>query len=273
MIRFYRAGRAWIGRLLVRALGRWGEPVRVIVFLAETRLIRRNCGSMLGFAWSLAGPVATASIMYLVFAIFIRSPIENYSIYLISGLIPWLFFVNSLNAATTSLLFRGQILHASVLPNVLHVLADVTAEAALFVLTSIVLLGLLGVGIGHMTWLAVLLPVLMLPLVICTYAGAVVVAYLSVIWRDLPYLLGIALSGLFWLQPIVYHWSTIPQPFSTIVQHNPLAILIAPAQIVMHAHSLPSISLIAGGWTLAALGVLSALTIHRMLARDTVLYL
>jgi ABC-type polysaccharide/polyol phosphate export permease len=109
-------------------------------------------------------------------------------------------------------------------------------------------------------------------LVAAVYGLAVVLAYAAVRLRDTAYLLGAFLGLMFWLTPILYHWSAVPEPFRYFVQYNPFSLLIAPIQILVHAGEVASIRLLAAAYVLAAACVALAVWAYRKLDRDTIYY-
>src|SRR5258708_12694737 len=83
-----------------------------VLYLARSTLWRRYCGSFLGFGWSILNPIVTIGIYFVVFRIFIRVPLENYFVYLVSGLFPWLFLHNTLLPSPTPLFIQPDPLHS-----------------------------------------------------------------------------------------------------------------------------------------------------------------
>jgi ABC-type polysaccharide/polyol phosphate export permease len=254
----------------------WQMPphfVASILYLARTTLHQRYCGSVLGFGWSLLNPLVTIGIYYLAFAVFIRVPIDNFFVYLSSGLIPWLFLSASLTVSTASLSTRTHALNTSIVNRLIFIFADTTIELITFAISLAALFLVTALLAEPPDFLWLLLPVMMLPLVVFCYAAAVCFAYYAVIYRDLAHLLQAALTVAFWLMPIVYHWSMVPAPVDQVVKYNPIAILIAPIQILLHGHQLPSLALFGAATGVAALAVGAAASSYRKRDREIIFYL
>ena len=247
--------------------------VAMVLFLGWTRLRRRYVGSMLGALWSLANPIATTLILFLVFAHFMRVPVANYGLYLVAGIIPWTFLATSLNAATQSLTGRREVLQSSLVSPVVFVIADVAAELIMFVTAYLALLVLAWFIFGPPSPAVLALPVVLLPLVVFTGAVGIAVAFLSVRFRDVPHLLQVFLAMMFWLVPVVYAVDMVPEPFRFVVNYNPFALMILPATLVVHGGILPSAKLFATSVGMAALACLAAWWIQRALRRDLVFHL
>ncbi len=252
---------------------RLGSLLSIVWYLALTTLYQRYCGSLIGFGWSLLNPALTIGVYYLAFAVFIRVPIENFFVYLVSGLLPWLFFSSALTGSTNSLIARSHSLNTSTVNRLMFIFADTTIELVTL-LTSLVVLMIFAAAIVHTaSWHWLLLPLLILPLVVTTYALTVCIAYYSVVYRDIPHLLQVGLGVFFWLLPIVYHWSMLPEPFDRLVQYNPIALLISPLQVALHGGMLPSLGLMLGASAVACLAVLAALYCYRRRNREIIFYL
>lgn len=254
-------------------LGRLRHLLRTAIYLGWVRLKRRYVGTALGALWSLANPIATTLILFLVFAHFMRVPIPNYGLYLVAGLMPWSFLSTSLNTVTRSLTSRRDVLQSSLLSPVVFVIADVTAELCTFALAYLVLLLLASAVFGAPGLAVFALPIVLLPLVVFTGAAGVAVAYLSVRFRDVPHLLQVGLAMMFWLVPVVYSVDMVPEPFRFVVNYNPIALMILPATLVVHGGILPSAKLLATSAGMAALACAAAWWIQRALRRDLVFHL
>ncbi|MCJ7481677.1 MAG: hypothetical protein MUO31_01800, partial [Thermodesulfovibrionales bacterium] len=67
----------------------------LVVVLTQKELKVRYKRSFFGYLWSIANPLALALVFFVAFKIFMKIPIENYTLFLIAGLFPWQWFLNS----------------------------------------------------------------------------------------------------------------------------------------------------------------------------------
>jgi ABC-type polysaccharide/polyol phosphate export permease len=65
---------------------------------------------VLGFFWALLNPLLMMIVYTIVFSTIVRFPVESYPIFLISTLLPWTFFSQSLSYATESVYGNGGLL-------------------------------------------------------------------------------------------------------------------------------------------------------------------
>jgi len=93
--------------------------------LVVRHLATRYRGSVLGFMWSFLNPLCLMLIYSLVFKYYIRfSGVENYTIFLFCGLLPWLWFSSSLSESTSSIVSSGHLITKSMFPA--HILPTVS---------------------------------------------------------------------------------------------------------------------------------------------------
>ena len=82
----------------------------VIAVLLAKELKVRYKGTALGYAWSVAYPLALALVYHWVFKLVIRIPVENYALFLVIGLFPWQWFQNSVIGGNAFFLANGSLI-------------------------------------------------------------------------------------------------------------------------------------------------------------------
>ena len=92
---------------LIRETYRYRE---LIWALALKELKIRYKRSVLGFLWALLNPALLMLVLTLVFSTILRFPIPHYAIFLLSVLLPWTFFSQSLSYAVESLVGNGELI-------------------------------------------------------------------------------------------------------------------------------------------------------------------
>jgi lipopolysaccharide transport system permease protein len=164
-------------------------------------------GSLLGLAWTLANPVLLMAVYLLVFSVLWKTPFGtggHYALFLLVGLAAWLFFSQSVQAASRSMLDNANLIRKTRFPRQLVPLSIVATHLVSFV---VMLVGLLVLNFALLPrvrateWLA--LP-LAFALVAITCGLSLVVASLNVLFRDIEFLVSALLLPLFFLTPILY---------------------------------------------------------------------
>jgi len=210
----------------------------LIVQLALKDFKIRYTHSVLGYAWSVLNPLIFSVIYYLVFSVFIRFDVVNYPGYLLIGIVLWNFFSEGSSNGVGSLMARAGILSKVAMPRQIVVYAAILNALMTFainLLVLVVLLRLVGIPLRSS---ALVFPVLLADLVILTLGVSLLLAPLHVRYHDVGYLWGVCVQIGFWLTPIIYLDTMIPERWRWLITYNPMA------RIVQYSRQ----SVIAGSW-------------------------
>lgn len=200
----------------------------LIIALVKKEVKARYKNSFLGYLWSILLPLSQALVFYVAFKFIVRIQIDNYVLFLVAGLFPWQWFVNSIQSSATAFLGNATLIKKTVFPREFIIYANVLNDLVHFLLSLPVILGFLLVyhqGL-HLTTL-IILPILLAIQFLLTTGVAMIISSVNVFFRDLERLVVILISVLFYLTPIVFAESMIPPKLSFLLYANPLAGLIS----------------------------------------------
>jgi lipopolysaccharide transport system permease protein len=191
--------------------------------LLEKELRVRYKSTALGFLWSLANPIAFALVFYLAFKFFMRFPMENYLIFLLVALFPWQWFSNTLSCSANIYLTNASLIKKVIFPRSLLPITTASNHLIHFLIALLVSIPLLAFY-GYYprpSW------ILGIPLLILIQAGTTVglsmlIAVLNVFFRDLEHMVTILVQLLFWMTPIIYPASLIPEKYRVFFWLNPM---------------------------------------------------
>ncbi len=162
-------------------------------------------GSVLGVAWYVVNPLVLMGAYYLLFGVVFKAfTYPDYPLFLMVGLVVWIFFSQSLLQAAPSLIDRGALVRKARFPRETIPAAVVTVQ----LVTFLVVLGI--VAVVTVAVRGTLAPALLaLPLVLaCLFAFvlglALAVAVLHAHFRDVHPLLSAVLLPWFFLSPIFF---------------------------------------------------------------------
>ena len=222
---------------VVAPTGRLASSYRhLILQLALKDFKIRYTHSVLGYTWSVLNPLIFSLVYFLVFSVFVRFDIPNYPGYLLLGIVLWNFFAESTSHGVGSLLAQGGIITKVAIPRHIVVLAAVLNAILTFAISFTILGALLlatGVRIGLPL---VSLPLLLLDLVLLALGISLLLAPLHVRFHDVGYLWTVTLQLAFWLTPIIYTDTMIPERWRWLIVYNPLArIMLYSRQVVIYA--------------------------------------
>jgi lipopolysaccharide transport system permease protein len=188
--------------------------------IADFRL--RYHDSLLGYLWFLLSPALMFGVYYFVFTSVIYVKIADFALYLILGIISYNFFQDCTYSAMYSLTAKAHIIKKVYFPRYLIILASsTTAIFSLLVNFAIILVAvLLSKGLPPLLWLV---PIPFLCLLLFSTGVGFILAALYARFRDLSQIWGVLVLAIFWLTPVVYDVSALPQSTQIIVFLNPLA--------------------------------------------------
>ena len=182
--------------------------------------------SVLGVLWSFLYPLLQIAVYAIVFPLIMISNMENYTVFVCCGLIPWNFFSTAISRSSFTMIENGNILKKVYFPREILPISVVTSEAVNFVISTIIILAfVLGTGMG-LTWYVIFYPVILLIQYILLIGISLFVSSITVYFRDLQHFIGIALQLLFYATPIVYATNIIPESYQWILRLNPMTFII-----------------------------------------------
>jgi len=200
--------------------------------------------SFLGVLWSFLNPLLQIAVYALVFPLILRNTQENYVIFLCCGLIPWTFFSTAISRAAFTAIENGNILKKVYFPREILPISVVTSETVNFVISTIIILAFVIFGGLGITKYVIFYPLILLVQYILLLAIAFIVSSITVYFRDLQHLIGVALQLLFYASPIVYASDTIPENFSWILKINPMTYIIDGYRDIFYNQQMPEIKTI-----------------------------
>jgi ABC-2 type transport system permease protein len=203
-----------------RLLDIW-ERRDVLRMLTERGLRQKYAGSVLGYAWSLIEPALLIVTYFLLLKIFQRS-YPMYPLFIGSTILPWQWFAQTVNSATSSLRANSRLITSIALPREIYPLADVMVKAIEFLLSVPVLLIVAwGYSARPSPFVFALPLVWLLEFMICT-GFALLVSSLNTVLRDIQRGIGIVIRMMFYLVPALYPLSHLTPQFRRYDSYNPM---------------------------------------------------
>ena len=187
-------------------------------------------GSLLGYLWSVAHPLALAVIFYYAFKIVIRLSVDPYpyQLFLICGLFPWQWFSNSVTASPFIFISNASIIKKVNFPRNIIPLATILNDMIHFILTiPVIVVFMIFHGYSpSLSWIYGI-PLLLLIQLLGTYGVVMIIASFNLFLRDLERITVLLITFAFYLTPIIYPASKVPGQYRTFLfLLNPLASLL-----------------------------------------------
>jgi homopolymeric O-antigen transport system permease protein len=208
------------------------SPLQFLEFLyllARTELKARYKGRLLGFVWAVGTTFALAFVFWIAFKVIMRVDIANYSVYLVTGLFPWVWMSAAIIGAARSFVANAPLVREMGLAHGILPLSNVVAEMMHFALALPLVIAWVVLPGDHAAAAAWLwqIPLMMALQVAFVYPLALACALVNAFVRDVDYFLGIGFLLLFFVTPMVYPLSMVPEALARYFELNPLHALMA----------------------------------------------
>lgn len=195
----------------------------------------------LGFLWAFLNPLLQMIILSVVFSFFLRIQVENYPIFLFAGLLPWMFLNLSLTSGTATLVDNRDLLKKMVFPKEFLPLAAISANLVNFAASLVIFLLILAI-LGFVGPQLIFLPVAVILQLILTLGIVFLASSLNIVFRDVFYLVQAGLILWFYLTPIFYPLSFVPERFLNLYSVNPMVGIVGLYQYSVLGQSFPPIA-------------------------------
>lgn len=186
----------------------------------------KYAGSILGLAWVIINPLLMALVITFVFTVVFRAEIKDFTLFVLAGILPWMFFSGALSEAAPSLLAQKSVLHQFSLPKEVLPLSCVLSYFMNFLISWCIVYPAFFFHNPGILPAAVLLPVLFLLTYIFTSGISLLFSAINIVFRDLEHLLGILLMFWFWATPVFYSIEMVPARFQWFFNFNPMSSFI-----------------------------------------------
>ena len=181
------------------------------------------------------------AVYAIVFPLILQNKQPHYVVFLCVGLIPWTFFATAVTRSAFTMIENGNLLKKVYFPRGILPISIVTSEAVNFLISTIIIIAfVLGDGLSLSKYI-LLYPLVFIIQYILILGIAFIVSSVTVYFRDLQHLIGVALQLLFYGTPIVYSIDSIPENFAWILNLNPMTYIINAYRDIFYNQVFPDI--------------------------------
>lgn len=197
----------------------------LIYFLTSRDVKIRYKQTAIGIAWAILQPLAMMLVFTLIFSRLAKIPSEGipYPIFAYAALLPWQLFSRTITESTSSLVTDQRLITRVYFPRIIVPLAKTLAAMVDFAIATVILLGMMfyyGVIPGAtVAWL----PVFFLLMFLTSLGVGFWLSALNVEYRDVMYTVPFIDKLWFFLTPVVYPTSIVPEEWRILYALNPMA--------------------------------------------------
>ena len=208
-------------------------------------------GSFLGVLWSFLNPLLMVLVYAIVFPYIMRIQQEHYLVFLITGIIPWVFFTSVVTSGCNCVWTNGGIIKKVYFPREILPISVVLASLINFLISVIIILiFVIFGGIGISKYL-ILFPLIALIQSCLSLGFLLILSAINVYVRDIEYIVQFIVNLVFYATPILYTTDMFPQNFRIILYLNPMAHIIDAYRSIFYYKTMPNL------YSLGSIGLVS----------------
>ena len=202
--------------------------------LTKREIGERYAGQVLGSAWAIGHPLALMLIYVLVFTFIFKMNVQSipgaqlgYAVHMLSGLIPWMAFQESMTRGATAVTGQANLVKQVVFPVEVLPIKGVLVALVTQMISVVLLMVYVALAEQTVYWTYLLLPYLFVVQAMAMAGVAMIAASVGVYFRDLKDFIQVVSTALLFLMPVFYSEKTIDQPaVQTILAFNPFCHLV-----------------------------------------------
>lgn len=204
--------------------------------MAVSQFKAKYAGSKLGIWWAVVTPLILALCINFIFTVVFRIDMANYTLFVLAGIIPWLFSANALSEATNSFIVNSSLLRQSLFSREFIPISSVLSNLLNFFIGFVFLLPLFIIlNAAVIKHLLLLFLIIILHFLFIVGLG-LLLSSVNVFFRDLSHFLSIGFMIWFWITPVFYSLEMLPFPFRWVCLLNPMTYyVISYKQILFQA--------------------------------------
>lgn len=193
-------------------------------FLAWRDILVRYKQTVIGVAWALIRPFLTMIVFTVVFGNLANLPSEGapYPILVFSAMLPWQFFANSLSESSNSLISNANLISKVYFPRLVVPTSAVVVSFVDFMISGIILVGLMAWFDFVPGWRILTLPVFVAIAFIASMGAGLWLCSLNVQYRDFRYIVPFIVQFGLYISPVGFSSSIVPEKWRLLYSINPM---------------------------------------------------
>jgi len=189
--------------------------------------------SSAGYLWSVLTPLLMLATLYIVFSVIMKLDVPHYQLFLLIGIIFWNFLSEATTTSMNSLLEHGNIIKKMNFPNYVVIVSSCLSSFITLLLNLLIFFLFTIILNVKLTLIAVILPFYLIELFILVLGISFFLSALYPKFRDLSHIWNFLLLIGFWITPIIYSETMVPEKYLKYYMLNPMARLINEARDIL----------------------------------------
>ena len=193
-------------------------------FLAWRDILVRYKQTIIGIAWALIRPFLTMVVFTIVFGKLAKLPSDGvpYPILVFAAMLPWQFFSNSLTNCSNSLISNTNLISKVYFPRLIVPTSAVVVSFVDFMISGMILLGLMAWYNFLPSWRIIALPLLIAIAFAAALGTGLWLAALNVKYRDFRYIVPFIVQFGLYISPVGFSSNVVPEKWRLLYSLNPM---------------------------------------------------
>lgn len=221
---------------LVHVLKKYGFLIQQMI---ERNFKTRYKRSVLGVFWSFLNPLLLMSVQYIVFSTIFRSNIDNYPVYLLSGVVVFNFFNEGVGQALHSIVGNASLITKVYIPKYFYPVTRVLSSGINLLMSLIPLMIAALITGEKLSKAYLMLPYVLICLVIFTIGFGMIMGTAMTFFRDMQFLWGVMSTLWTYVTPLFYPLSIVPEPAQTVFHYNPMLYFVKAVRSIVMEQAAP----------------------------------
>jgi lipopolysaccharide transport system permease protein len=202
------------------------EYRELIKILTISDLKVKYQSSVLGFAWSLLNPLLMMLVLYMVFNNVFKNNQNHFAFYLLIGIVSWRFLASGTSTSMGAIVGKPSLVTKIYIPRQVLVLSTVLSSFISSLLEFLVLVILLLAFGVNISLNVLFFPVVQIIYFVMVYGISLALAALYVYYRDLNQIWEVLMQLGFFISPVCYSISTVPEKYLFYYMLNPVTLVM-----------------------------------------------
>ncbi|MGI0488946.1 ABC transporter permease [Pantanalinema rosaneae CENA516] len=193
-------------------------------FLSWRDILVRYKQTAIGIIWALIRPLLTMIVFTIVFSNLAKLPSEGvpYPILVFAAMLPWQFFANALSECSNSLIVNSNLIAKIYFPRLIIPISAVIVSFVDFLISGMILLGLMAVYNFIPSWRILTLPMFILLAFAAAMGVGLWLAALNVQYRDFRYIVPFIVQFGLYISPVGFSSNIVPEQWRFLYSLNPM---------------------------------------------------
>jgi len=196
----------------------------LFIILAWRDISVRYKQTIIGILWAILRPFLTMIVFTIIFGRIARLPSDGnvpYALMVFAAMLPWSLFSNALSESSNSLIGNANLIGKVYFPRIIIPMATLVTAFIDFIISFIILIGIMVYYQFMPGWQIILLPIFMVLALLASLGPGLWIAALNVKYRDFRYIIPFVVQFGLYISPVAFSSKVIPEQWRLLYSLNP----------------------------------------------------